>query len=256
MRRLLARPKNLNRKIFAIFHLEKQSPVRRVVLRLSSQERRKPKIEKKKLGTLRAKLGWTHFYEKRSRDVAPVPVPPLATANATPLRNRPRVELPRTRRQKRRTPRCDRSSPSLTARRTFCLPASRRTSRKTASRPASPPRRRTDDGKEESVQPLEYQQITARDARELATKFKETFGGKSRGGRQLRVSPDSPDIQTTLPGIRPECKRVERFNACDTTKQTTADAADKVPVAWRREAPQGPDSLRQIGEHATICRLF
>ena len=96
----------------------------------------------------------------------------------------------------------------------------------------------------------------ARGERELAVKFEEVFGCKARRGRQFCGSPDSPDIQTTLPGIRPECKRVERFKDCDTTEQATADAADKVPVACRREESQGTDSLRQIEERATICRLF
>lgn len=74
----------------------------------------------------------------------------------------------------------------------------------------------------------------ARGERELAVKFEEVFGCKARRGRQFRGSPDSPDIQTTLPGVHPECKRVERFNVYDAMEQATADAGGKVPVVCHR----------------------
>lgn len=74
----------------------------------------------------------------------------------------------------------------------------------------------------------------ARGERELATKFEEIFGCKARRGRQFCGSPDSPDVQTTLPGVHPECKRVERFNVYDAMEQATADAGDKVPVVCHR----------------------
>lgn len=74
----------------------------------------------------------------------------------------------------------------------------------------------------------------ARGERELAAKFEEIFGCKARRGRLFRGSPDSPDIQTTLPGVHPECKRVERFNVYDAMDQATADAGGKVPIVCHR----------------------
>lgn len=61
------------------------------------------------------------------------------------------------------------------------------------------------------------------------------LGIAARRGQQHSGSPDSPDVQTALPGVHIEVKRAERFNAYTAMAQAETDGGDlKCPVVLHR----------------------
>lgn len=71
--------------------------------------------------------------------------------------------------------------------------------------------------------------------REAAAELTRLFGVEARRGCQYAGGPDSPDIQTSIPGVHFEIKRSERLRLYEAIVQAAQDApVNTVPVVLYR----------------------
>lgn len=82
--------------------------------------------------------------------------------------------------------------------------------------------------------------------REWAHWLNDNFSCNARRGQQFQGGQDSPDIvDTAIPGMHAEVKRVEKLNVSQAMEQAVKDCGQKVPyVAHRRNRTEWLVTLR------------
>lgn len=73
--------------------------------------------------------------------------------------------------------------------------------------------------------------------RELARRLRELGAEDARRGQQ-HTGLEGEDV-VGLPGIHPECKRVERLNVDKAMEQAIRDASGKIPAVFHRRNKKG-----------------
>jgi hypothetical protein len=69
---------------------------------------------------------------------------------------------------------------------------------------------------------------------EAAAELRRLFGVEARRGRQFHGGENSPDVQTAIPGVHFEVKRVESLRLYPALYQAMADAGENLPVVLHR----------------------
>ena len=88
----------------------------------------------------------------------------------------------------------------------------------------------------EGVEAVNSDQKGKRGEREFAAKLRSIFPGcEARRGQQFAGTPDSPDVQCSIPGVHWEVKRTECLRLYEAVEQACEDAGeDDVPVVGHR----------------------